>query len=235
MENHAKILIVDDEYKIIDVLKSYMQLEGFIVFVAFSGIEALEIFKTVQPDLVILDRMLPSLNGGEVCQKIRRDSNCPIIMLTAKAQDEDVVGGLQLGADDYVTKPFSVKQLVARVHALLRRTKGQITDTEAIMKFNKEELKIDTLRWEVTKKDKTLNVTPNEFRILQVMAKYSQKTFTRGELIRSAFGEDFDGFDRTVDAHIKNIRHKIEDDPKEPKYIITVHGVGYRFFGGAGC
>lgn len=226
-----RILVVEDEKKIMDVLESYLEKEGFFVFKSFSGKDALEAFKSNQPHLIILDLMLPDLSGEEVCKKIRKNSNCPIIMLTAKTQDENIIEGLNMGADDYMTKPFSPKQLIARVNALLRRTVDNKVPEREILEFNNDDLIIDNSQYQVIKSSINVNLTPNEYKILYTMAKHPKKTFTRGELITIALGDDFDGYDRTVDVHIKNLRQKIEEDPKEPKYILTVHGVGYRFGG----
>jgi DNA-binding response OmpR family regulator len=201
------------------------------VFTAYDGKRALELFERIGPSIVILDLMLPDLTGEEICRTIRKQSRAPIIMLTAKSDEEDILRGLDIGADDYVTKPFSPKQLVARVIAVLRRTAGDPVPLSNAFSFNHEDLVIDNLGHEVKKGGCIVNLTPNEYRILLTLVKYPKKTFTREELVNMALGEDFDGFDRTVDTHVKNLRQKIEDDPKAPKYLLTVHGVGYRFAG----
>lgn len=226
-----KILIVDDEPKIAEVVKSYLENTGYRVSVAYSGREALEKFERENPALVVLDLMLPDMPGEEICTALRKKSRVPIIMLTAKVDEEDILRGLNIGADDYVTKPFSPRQLVARVEAVLRRTADTYAPLSGFLSFSDGELVIDTLKHEVKKQGKEVNLTPREFRLLAAMAGYPGKTFTREELICAAFGEDYDGYDRTVDTHIKNIRQKIEDDPRNPSYIITVHGIGYRFAG----
>jgi DNA-binding response OmpR family regulator len=225
-----KILVVDDETNIVEVVKSYLEKSGYEVVVAFTGSEALEQFEKTNPALVVLDLMLPDISGEEVCQRLRKRSRVPVIMLTAKVEEEDILNGLGLGADDYVTKPFSPRQLVARVEALLRRTVQDVTLAERLS-FNQDELVIDPYSHEVKKNGEKVNLTPNEYRILLAMLKYPRKAFTRDELVTLALGDDYEGFDRTVDVHIKNIRQKIETDPKNPKYILTVHGVGYRFGG----
>ena len=226
-----KILVVDDEVKIVEVVKSYLENRGYSVDVAYSGKDALDKFEKVNPCLIILDLMLPDIPGEEICQMIRRKSRVPIIMLTAKVDEEDILRGLNIGADDYVTKPFSLRQLVARVEAVLRRVSDDPVPLSSIISFNNGDLVIDTLKHEVKKNGNTVNLTPNEYKLLMTMIKYPDKTFTREELIRMALGDDFDGYDRTIDAHIKNIRQKIESDPKNPRYILTVHGIGYRFGG----
>jgi len=226
-----RILVVDDEDKIVEVVKSYLENSGYIVYAAFNGRQAMEMYEKVNPSLIILDLMLPDLSGEEICKAIRKRSSIPIIMLTAKVEEEDVLRGLDIGADDYVTKPFSPRQLVARVGALLRRVSGENMPLSGIISFNEGELVIDTLRYEVRKGEKIINLTPYEFKLLLTLVKFPSKVFTREELINLVFGEDFEGYNRTVDTHIKNLRQKIEDDTKNPKYILTVHGIGYRFGG----
>lgn len=226
-----KILVVDDEAKIVEVVKSYLENQGFKVYEAYNGKQALEMFEKVNPSLVVLDLMLPDISGEEVCKTLRKISRIPIIMLTAKVEEENILNGLDIGADDYVTKPFSPKQLVARVIALLRRVNGENIPLANIMSFNNEDLIINSLSHEVKKNGNIVNLTPNEYNILITMIKYPKKVFTREELIESALGEEFDGFDRTIDAHIKNLRQKIENNTKEPIYILTVYGIGYRFGG----
>lgn len=222
-----KILVVDDEQKIVEVVKSYLQHSGYQVFTANNGKQAMTIFEEFNPDLIILDLMLPDISGEEICKNIRKESTIPIIMLTAKVEEEDILRGLDIGADDYVLKPFSPRQLVARVAAVLRRSSDQLM-TPSVIELG--DIVIDNLKHEVKKRDSVIYLTPNEYKILLTMIKYPNKTFTREELINVALGEDFEGFDRTVDTHIKNIRQKIEDDSKAPKYLQTVHGVGYKLF-----
>jgi len=180
--------------------------------------------------LVVLDLMLPDVTGEEICKTIRKRSRVPIIMLTAKVEEENILKGLDIGADDYITKPFSPKQLVARVNAVLRRVSEDPVPLSNIISIN-DELLIDNLKYEVRKNNNIVNLTPNEYKILLTLVKYPKKTFTRDELISLALGDDYEGYDRTVDSHIKNLRQKIETDPKAPKYIVTVHGIGYRFGG----
>ncbi|ORX23966.1 DNA-binding response regulator [Thermoanaerobacterium sp. PSU-2] len=223
-----KILAIDDEEKILDVIKAYLEKEGYTVLTETNGANALNTFKTVNPDLVILDLMLPGMSGEEICRKIRALSKVPILMLTAKVSEDDKVYGFTIGADDYLTKPFSPRELTMRVKAILRRTKNDLPLNDIFM-FNDGDLVIDTRSYEVKKKGRIVNLTPNEYKLLTVMAQNPNKVFTRSELIEKAFGYDFDGFDRTIDAHIKNLRQKIEDDPKNPTYIKTVYGAGYKF------
>lgn len=225
------ILIVDDEKLIIDVVRAYLEKAGYRVISAENGREAMILFDQQSPELVVLDLMLPDMTGEEICQEIRKKSRIPVIMLTAKATEDDVIHGLDLGADDYVTKPFSPKQLLARIQANLRRASEEPFPLSSQLCFNDGDLVIDSLRHEVRKKDVVINFTPNELKLLTLLAKYPTKVFTRDELIIHALGHDFEGNDRVIDSHMKNIRQKIEDDTREPKYILTVHGVGYKFGG----
>lgn len=215
-----KIMIVEDEIKIVEVVKSYLENNGYSVCEARNGREALDKFEKENPALVILDLMLPDITGEEICQALRKKSRVPIIMLSAKVEEEDVLHGLNMGADDYVTKPFSPRQLAARVDAVLRRAGNELVPLSSLISFNNDELVIDTLKHEVKKYGNIINLTPNEYKLLLTMVKYPDKTFTREELIRIALGEDFNGYDRTIDTHIKNIRHKIESDPKSLKECV---------------
>jgi DNA-binding response OmpR family regulator len=225
------ILVVDDEVKIVEFVKSYLEREGYVVYAAHCGKEALEILSSISPCLVLLDLMLPDMSGEEVCKTIRKKSRVPIIMLTAKVQEDDILEGFAVGADDYVTKPFSPRQLVARTKALIRRTEDEILPLVDIMTYNDKDLIIDTTKHEVVKRGIEANLTPTEYKLLLTMVKYPQKAFTRDELISLVLGDEYDGFDRVIDTHIKNLRQKIEDNTKDPKYILTIHGVGYRFGG----
>lgn len=224
-----KILVVDDEIKIVEVIESYLVHSGYQVLTAYKGSEALAIFEKESPSLVVLDLMLPDMSGEEICKHIRQRSRTPIIMLTAKVTESDILNGLDLGADDYITKPFSPKQLVARVQAVLRRTYDHQHPLANILSFNENDLVIYLEKHEVLKQNLVVKLTPKEYDILLTMVKYSNKTFTREELITLVLGDDFDGYDRTIDSHIKNLRQKIETDPKNPEYIVTVFGIGYRF------
>ncbi|NLT97534.1 MAG: response regulator transcription factor [Christensenellaceae bacterium] len=231
MAQGKTILVVDDEFKIVDVLKSYLEKAGYVVVCAGSGSEAIKMFDKHSPALVVLDLMLPDMAGEDVCRAIRQKSRAPIIMLTAKIEEESILKGLEIGADDYVTKPFSPRQIVARVNAVLRRASAEVLPVADELSFNGGELVIDNLRHEVRKNGKKVPLTPNEFKILFTLAKYPTKAFTRDEIITMALGYGFEGYDRVIDTHIKNLRQKIENDPKSPEYILTVHGVGYKFGG----
>lgn len=222
----GRILVVEDEKKIAEIVKAYLEKEGFDITVAQTGQKAISVLKN-KFDLIILDLMLPDMDGEDICQTIRKDSDIPIIMLTAKSEEEDRIKGLGIGADDYVVKPFSPRELVARVKALLRRTKGP----KQSVSFNKGDLIIDSLRYEVKKDGVPVVLTPTEFKLLQCLAEHPEQIFSRLQLVNIILGYDFEGYDRTIDAHIKNIRHKIEEDPRDPSYIKTVYGVGYRFIG----
>jgi two-component system OmpR family response regulator len=230
MDKKSKILVVDDETKIVEVVESYLEKEGYTAVSANNGREALEVFRREEPDLVILDLMMPDMDGWEVCKRIRAMSNVPIIMLTAKSQVDDRIEGLSIGADDYVLKPFSPRELVARVRAILRRIEddGRAAD---ILSFDEGRLKIDTIRHQVVKDGNMLELTKLEFNILKTLASNPGRVYSREMLINAVLGYDYDGYDRTIDTHIKNIRNKIEDDKKEPRYIKTIYGAGYKFGG----
>ncbi len=225
------ILVVDDEPKITEVVKSYLEKSGYHPVCAYDGPGALALFDQCFPDLVVLDLMLPGISGEDVCRTIRKKSRVPIIMLTAKTGEENMLEGLGIGADDYMTKPFSPRLLMAKIEAVLRRVSADAVPLSNALVFNDGDLVIDNLRHEVRKKGEHVALTPNEYNILFTMAKYPTKAFTRDELITHALGETYDGFDRVIDTHIKNLRQKIEDDSKNPKYILTVHSVGYSFGG----
>ena len=227
------VLIVDDEKGIVEVVRDYLLNAGFHVLEAYNGRDALALFDQMAPDLVVLDLMLPDITGEEVCRMIRRKSRVPIIMLTAKVAEAELLKGFNLGADDYVTKPFSPRQLLARVQAILRRVSDEAYTLSDQLSFNHGDLVIDSLRHEVRKAGETVALTPIEFKILASLGKYPTKVFTREELISLALEDDYQGNDRVIDSHIKNIRQKIEDDTRDPRYIQTVHGVGYKFGGGS--
>jgi DNA-binding response OmpR family regulator len=231
MTKPKTIAIIDDEENIVDVVKSYLENSGYKVVYAYSGGDAMALIDKYVPSLIILDLMLPDISGEDLCRAIRKKSRVPIIMLTAKIQEEAVISGLAMGADDYVTKPFSPRQLMARVDALLRRVSEEPVPLFSELSMNNGELVADILRHEIRKNGKPVALTPDEYNILMVMLKYPTKVFTRDELIDFALDDEFDGFDRIIDTHIKNIRQKIENDPKSPRYVQTVHGVGYKFGG----
>lgn len=224
-----KILVVDDEKKILEVVRAYLEREGYTVFTAADGQSALEAADRGHPDLIILDLMLPDLSGEEVCQRLRQESEVPILMLTAKSDEEERVKGLSIGADDYLVKPFSPRELTARVRAILRRSKGEAL--KDVLSFDGGHLVIDTVRHEASKEGNLLTLTPLEFRLLMTLAQYPGRAYTRLEIIRKVQGYDFEGYERTVDTHIKNLRYKIEKDPKNPEYMQTIYGVGYKFVG----
>jgi len=221
-----KILIVEDEKKIADIVQSYLEREGFLVSVASTGESALSQLKNGF-DLIILDLMLPDIDGETICTSFREISDVPIIMLTAKSSEDERVKGLGMGADDYVVKPFSPKELVARVKAHLRRT----ISSKKSLSFNKGTLTIDPGTREVKKRNQSIALTATEFKILLSLAEKPQMVFSRLQIINIVQGFDFEGFDRVVDAHIKNIRQKIEDNHREPLFIKTMYGVGYKFIG----
>ncbi len=224
--NGRKILVVEDEKKISEIVKAYLEKDDFRVTIAETGEKALSVLKEGFV-LIILDLMLPDMAGEDICRAIREDSDVPIIMLTAKSDEDDRVKGLGIGADDYVVKPFSPRELVARVKALLRRAKGP----KDVLSFNDGDIVLDSTRFEVRKKDSPLVLTPTEFKLLQCLAERPGQVFTRLQLVNVILGYDFEGYDRTIDAHVKNIRHKIEDEQKTPAYLKTVYGVGYKFTG----
>lgn len=224
----CKILVIDDESKIREVVKAYLVKAGFKVLTTDNGLEAIRLTITEEPDLIILDLMLPGLSGEEVCRQIREFSQVPVIMLTAKSAEGDRIAGLELGADDYVCKPFSPRELVARVKAVLRRT-ARLGCSDAILRFNRSDLVIDLNGYEVFKADQPVSLTPTEFKLLTLLAQSPGQVFTRSLLTERLQGFDYGGYDRTIDVHIKNLRKKIETDSQNPQYILTVYGVGYKF------
>lgn len=229
MNKEFKILIVDDEKNILDVVKAYLEKEGFQIITAMDGETALSILSKETIHLVVLDLLLPKLSGEEVCLKIRTTSSVPIIMLTAKADEDEKIEGISIGADDYLTKPFSARELVVRVRALLRRAYRDQTPLADILSFNNGDLEVDIKKMIVKKQGEPVSLTSNEFRVLTALLINPGQVFSREHLVDKAFGMDYEGFDRTMDTYIKNIRQKIEDNPKEPKYIVTVYGTGYKF------
>ena len=229
METKYNVLIVDDEKMIREAVSAYFTRMGCRTFEADNGPDALAVLRDAPIGFVILDLMLPGMSGEDVCREIRKESRVPIIMLTAKTQEESILNGLRIGADDYVTKPFSVKQLYARMEAVMRRVSdGNRTQTQWL---REKELSIDFAHSEVRKNGVLVGLTKSEWKILSSMAAYPRKVFTRDELMEIAFGENADSFDRVIDTHIKNLRKKLENDPRNPVYIRTVHGLGYKFGG----
>ncbi len=223
-----KVLVVDDDVKTVELVRLYLDRDGYQVLTAYDGVEALRLARESYPDLIVLDLMLPDIDGLEVCRTLRHESDVPIIMLTARTTDQDKLTGLDLGADDYVTKPFSPKELAARVRAVLRRLPGERGPEE----IKSGELSMNFTEHEAWFAGRPLNLTSVEFRLLGVLAKEPGRVFSRASLIEEALGYDFEGFDRTIDVHILNLRRKLEPDPSHPRYIKTVYGVGYKFVGG---
>lgn len=224
------VLIVEDEESIAAIEKAYLEKAGFSVDTAKEGKEALSMIDQKRPDLLVLDLMLPEMSGEELLGRIRETHHFPVIIVSAKSEEEDKVENFQRGADDYLTKPFSARELVARVKAVLRRSESRKPQkNELVTSDRRITLDLDSMR--VFKDQEEIHLTKNEFSILHSLFTHPDKIFTRDEIIELAFGHDYEAYDRAVDTHIKNIRQKIEDDPKKPKYIQTVYGVGYRVGG----
>lgn len=221
------ILVIEDEESVSEVVKAYLEKEGYKVYCAAKGLEGIDLFNKINFNLVILDLMLPDIDGEDVCKTLRRISDVYIFMLTAKAALSDKIEGLNIGADEYLPKPFSPRELTARVNALFRR----ISNSSTILTFNNGELQVDNDKRIVKVKGEEISLTPNEFDILYALISNKGNVLSREQIIDKVFGIDFNGSDRTVDVHIKNIRKKIEDNPKAPKYIITATKVGYKFGG----
>ena len=222
------ILIIEDEEKVSEILKAYLEKEGYCVYCTTKGLDGIKLFDTIKFSLVILDLMLPDISGEEVCNVLRKISEVHIFMLTAKSTLEDRIEGLNLGADEYLVKPFSPRELTARVNALFRRININKSETKV---YNNGDLEINYDKRTVKLRGVEIYLTPNEFDIVHVLSANSGKVFTRDQLIERIMGIDFQGFDRTIDVHIKNIRKKIEEDSRNPKYIITVTRIGYKFGG----
>jgi two-component system alkaline phosphatase synthesis response regulator PhoP len=220
------ILVVDDEARIAKLVRDYLERAGFGVLTARDGEMALTLARREHPDLIILDLMLPGVDGLDVCRRLRQESGVPIIMLTARVEEADRVVGLELGADDYVTKPFSPRELVARVRATLRRAEGQVGPATVIRAGDVE---LDTAALTATVAGEPVDLTPTEFHLLATLARQPGRIFSREQLLEAVHGIAFEGYDRSIDSHVKNIRRKIEPDPRQPCYIQTVYGVGYRF------
>jgi len=220
------ILVVDDDKKIVDLVSLYLKRDGYSVLAAYDGQEALDVARRKQPDLIVLDLLLPELDGTDVCRLLRADSRVPIIMLTARSTDEDKLLGLDIGADDYLTKPFNPRELVARIRAVLRRA---TPDEEPIEDVRFGDLTVSFVRHEVFLQGRPVSLTPTEFRLLETLVKHPGRAFSRADLLDRAFGYDYDGVERTVDVHVMNLRRKIESEPGRPRYVTTVPGVGYRF------
>jgi len=221
------ILVVDDEPRIVQLVRDYLEHGGFTVLVASDGAAALRTARTGRPDLVVLDLGLPGLDGLDVARALRRDGEVPIIMLTARTEESDKLVGLELGADDYLTKPFSPKELVARVRAVLRRAEGLHSPTDVIRVGSDVEL--DVPRMDARFGGRRVDLTKTEFHLLSTMARQPGRVFTRAQLLDAVSGVAFESYERAIDAHIKNLRKKVEPDPRKPRYLLTVFGVGYRF------
>jgi two-component system alkaline phosphatase synthesis response regulator PhoP len=220
------ILVVDDELKITRLLRDYLEQAGFAVVIAASGVDALAAARTVRPDLMVLDLGLPGMDGLDVARSVRRDGDLPIILLTARGEETDRVAGLELGADDYLVKPFSPRELVARVRAVLRRSDDTVATPHVI---RVDDLEIDLPRMRVTTAAGRVTLTPSEFELLVTLARRPGRVFTRAQLLDAIHGVAIDSYERAIDAHVKNLRRKIEPEPGRPRYLLTVHGVGYRF------
>lgn len=223
-----KVLVVEDEKSIRELLVGYLKQEEYEVVSAGDGLEAIQLFNEFTPHILILDRMLPGISGEQVCQEIRRISNVPIIMLTAKTTEEAKIEGFELGVDDYVTKPFSAREVMVRVKALLNRS---YPDKKENNVFNDGNLKVDFKLKNIYLKDKLIELTANEFTVLEILIRNRPQPLTRGQIVENAFSYEYQAFERNIDTYIKNIRHKIEESPKKPSYIITKYGIGY-YFGG---
>lgn len=225
-----KILIVEDDRNLLDAIKYNLRREGYEVVMATDGSEALEVARREKPDLIILDIMLPKINGFDVCRILRKEMTVPILMLTAKAEETDKIVGLEIGADDYVTKPFSLRELLARIRAMLRRAKMVETQPQgALLKVG--DIEVDIARHRITVSGKIVELTPKEFDLLAFLARNRGLVFSREQLLEKVWGYDYAGDTRTVDVHIRWLRQKIEPDPGRPKYLITVRGAGYKLEG----
>ncbi|NLB72475.1 MAG: response regulator transcription factor [Firmicutes bacterium] len=225
MEN-IRILVIDDEEAIGNVIKDYLEAQGYEVFWAKDGDSALNTFRRVHPDLIILDLMLPGKSGFDVCKELRQDSDVPVIMLTAKADEIDRVLGLELGADDYVTKPFSLRELAARVRAVLRRVGKGIEERRGVLRVG--DITVDADGHQVTVSGREVALTPTEFSILLFLAERPGRVAGRLQLVNASLGEAYVGYERSIDTHVSNLRKKIEDDPANPRRLQTVYGVGYK-------
>ena len=219
-----RVLVVDDDVKTVELVRLYLNRDGYRVLTAYDGVEALRLARESRPDLIVLDLMLPGIDGLQICRTLRNESDVPIIMLTARTTDQDKLTGLDLGADDYMTKPFSPRELAARIRAVLRRLPGERGPTE----IKHGDLTVNSLKHEASLAGRPLNLTTVEFKLLGVLIKEPGRVFSRGQLIEKAFGYDFEGFDRTIDVHILNLRRKLEPEPSHPRYIKTVYGAGYK-------
>jgi DNA-binding response OmpR family regulator len=224
----TKIILVDDEPEILTLVRDYLSREGFIVLTAVNGSEGLELIEREKPDLVLLDWMLPGMSGLDMCKHLRETSTVPIIMLTAKSEEIDRVLGLEFGADDYIVKPFSLREMAARIKTVLRRSSGVVQENNSSILI-RGDLSIDVTSHKVSKKGQELFLTPTEFNILHLLATRPGTVYSRLQLLRQAMGEEYLYYERSIDTHVSNLRKKVEDNPSDPKYVETVFGVGYRF------
>jgi DNA-binding response OmpR family regulator len=229
MPGPARILVVEDEVRIAEVVQSYLEGQGHAVDRAASGEEALAAAASRRPDLVILDLGLPGMSGEDVCRRLRSESDVPIIMLTAKDAEEDLVRGLQVGADDYITKPFSPRELTARVRALLRRARLDHEPQADVLERAGGRLIVDSARRRVALDGRIVELTESEFRLLRALARFPGRVYTRSELVERLQGMEFEPYERTIDAHIKNLRRKLGEDARAPRLVLTVYGRGYAF------
>lgn len=229
MSEPRRILVVEDERKIAEIIKAYLEKDGYTVTVTASGAEALTLADSSRYDLIVLDLMLPDLSGEDVCSALRQHSDVPIIMVTARTAEDEKIYGLNIGADDYLAKPFSPRELAARVKSILRRVHSDTEFLAETISFDNERLVIDVSRFEVRLDGEPVALTPHEFNLLLTLARHPGRVYSRHELISKVQGYDYEGYERTIDAHVKNLRQKIEAEPKKPRYIQTVFGVGYKF------
>jgi len=228
MSPARKILVVDDDPKTVSLVKLYLESDGHKVLCAYDGVEALRLAREERPHLIVLDLMLPGMDGLQVCRTLRTESDTPVIMLTAKTTESDKLTGLELGADDYVTKPFSPRELAARIRVVLRRTVSESLERGPAQVAHGD-LKLDFREHSVTVAGRPVALTPTEFRLLGTLVREAGQVLSREQLIQKVLGLEFDGFDRTIDVHILNLRRKLGDDPAHPRYIKTVYGAGYKF------
>lgn len=221
----ARILVVDDEERIVDIVRAYLERDGYKVSAAYDGSSALEVARRDHPDLIILDLMLPEISGWEVCRILRKESDLPIIMLTARDETSDKIAGLELGADDYIVKPFDPKELVVRVRAVLRRYQTAAQPPTLLRSGN---LSMEIERRSVQLGNRDIELTATEFELLRALMESPGRVFSRMQLLDRVQGEAYEGYERTIDSHVKNLRKKIEPDPEHPRFIVTVYGVGYK-------
>lgn len=222
-----KVLVIEDDVKTANLIQLYLRQSGYKVTLAHDGYTGLDMARNQQPDLIVVDLMLPNLDGLDICRTIRSERPTPIIILTAKSTEEDILRGLEIGADDYITKPFSPREVVARVRTVLRRVNEGTNGNQKELLF--DDLTINLTRHEVSVRGEIVHLTPKEFKLLETLAREPGRAFSRLELVERAFGYDYEGLERTVDAHVMNLRKKIERDHFNPTYVQTVYGVGYKF------